>query len=35
LLVGVTVIVGGLSFLPVLALGPLIEHLQLLHLTFY
>ncbi|HXX05086.1 MAG TPA: potassium-transporting ATPase subunit KdpA [Xanthobacteraceae bacterium] len=35
LLVGVIVIVGGLSFLPVLALGPLIEQLQLLSLTLY
>jgi len=28
-LMGIIVIIGGLSYLPVLALGPLIEHLWL------
>jgi len=35
LLLGVIVIVGGLTYLPALALGPVIEHLQLLHVTLY
>ncbi|MHB2020256.1 MAG: potassium-transporting ATPase subunit KdpA [Candidatus Xenobia bacterium] len=30
LLIGVILIVGGLTFFPVLALGPLVEHLQML-----
>jgi len=34
-LLGVIVIVGGLTYLPALALGPIVEHLQLLHVTFY
>ncbi len=29
LLVGVTIILGALSFLPVLSLGPIVEHLML------
>jgi K+-transporting ATPase ATPase A chain len=29
-LLGVIVIVGGLTYLPALALGPIIEHLQML-----
>ncbi|TPM32964.1 potassium-transporting ATPase subunit KdpA [Mesorhizobium sp. B2-3-5] len=31
LLVGVIVIVGGLTFFPALALGPIIEHLAMIH----
>ncbi len=31
LLVGVVLIVGALTFLPALALGPIVEHLQMLH----
>jgi len=34
-LLGVIVIVGGLTYLPALALGPIVEHLQLLHVTLY
>ena len=34
-LLGVIVIVGGLTYLPALALGPIIEHLQLLGGTLY
>jgi potassium-transporting ATPase potassium-binding subunit len=34
-LLGVIVIVGGLTYLPVLALGPIAEHLQLSHVTLY
>ncbi len=34
-LTGVIVIVGGLTYLPALALGPVVEHLQLLHVTLY
>ena len=30
LVVGVIVIIGGLTFFPALALGPVIEHLQML-----
>ena len=30
LLVGTVLIVGGLTFLPVLALGPIVEHLAML-----
>ncbi|MEG2048722.1 MAG: potassium-transporting ATPase subunit KdpA, partial [Comamonas sp.] len=30
LLVFVVLVVGGLTFLPALALGPVIEHLQML-----
>ena len=30
LLVGVVVIVGGLTFLPALALGPIVEHLAMI-----
>jgi K+-transporting ATPase ATPase A chain len=29
LLVGVVVIIGALTFIPALALGPIVEHLQL------
>jgi K+-transporting ATPase ATPase A chain len=29
MLIGVVVIVGALSFIPVLALGPIVEHLML------
>ena len=35
LLIGTVVIVGGLTFLPALALGPIVEHLQLSHVTLY
>ena len=34
-LLGVIVIVGGLTYLPALALGPVIEHLQLLQGALY
>ena len=34
-LLGVIVIVGGLTYLPALALGPVVEHLQLLGVTLY
>jgi potassium-transporting ATPase potassium-binding subunit len=34
-LLGVIVIVGGLTYLPALALGPIIEHFQTLHGTLY
>ncbi len=34
-LTGVIVIVGGLTYLPALALGPVAEHLQRLHVTLY
>jgi K+-transporting ATPase ATPase A chain len=30
LLVGVVVVVGALTFVPALALGPVVEHLQML-----
>ena len=30
MLISVVVIVGALSFIPVLALGPVVEHLQLI-----
>jgi K+-transporting ATPase ATPase A chain len=30
-LLGVIIIVGALSFLPALALGPIVEHLMLFH----
>ena len=30
LLVGVVIIVGALTFVPALALGPIVEHLQML-----
>ncbi|MBF0129945.1 MAG: potassium-transporting ATPase subunit A, partial [Alphaproteobacteria bacterium] len=35
LLVSVVVVVGGLTFFPVLALGPIAEHLALLHGTIF
>ena len=35
LLVGVILIVGGLTFLPALALGPIAEHFALLAGTLY
>jgi potassium-transporting ATPase potassium-binding subunit len=35
LVTGVILIVGGLTFLPALALGPIVEHLAMLHGTFY
>lgn len=35
LVAGVIVIVGGLTFLPALALGPIVEHLAMLHGTTY
>jgi K+-transporting ATPase ATPase A chain len=35
LLVGVIVIIGGLTFFPVLALGPLAEHFAMLAKTVY
>ncbi len=31
LLVGVIVIVGGLTFFPALAVGPIVEHLAMIH----
>ena len=34
-LIGVIVIVGGLTYLPALALGPVVEHLQLLGVKLY
>jgi potassium-transporting ATPase potassium-binding subunit len=34
-LLGIIVILGGLTYLPVLALGPVAEYLQLLHVTLY
>jgi K+-transporting ATPase ATPase A chain len=34
-LLGVIVIVGGLTYLPALALGPIVEHLQLLAGVLY
>jgi K+-transporting ATPase ATPase A chain len=30
LLVGTVIVVGALAFFPVLALGPIVEHLQML-----
>lgn len=33
LLVGTVLIVGALTFFPALALGPIVEHFQMLHLT--
>jgi K+-transporting ATPase ATPase A chain len=33
LLAGVILIIGGLSFFPALALGPVVEHFQVLHAT--
>jgi K+-transporting ATPase ATPase A chain len=30
LLVGVVLLIGALTFLPALALGPIVEHLQLI-----
>ena len=33
LLIGVILILGGLQFFPALALGPLVEHFQMLALT--
>jgi K+-transporting ATPase ATPase A chain len=35
LVVGVILIVGGLTFFPALALGPIVEHLAMLKSTFY
>ena len=35
LLVFVVLVVGGLTFLPALALGPVIEHLQMLVAQLY
>jgi len=29
LLIGITLVIGALSFLPALALGPIVEHLML------
>ena len=35
LLVGVILIIGGLTFFPALALGPIVEHFAMLtHMTF-
>jgi potassium-transporting ATPase potassium-binding subunit len=34
-MLGVIIIVGGLTYLPALALGPIVEHLQLFHVTLY
>jgi len=33
LLIGVVLILGGLQFFPALALGPIVEHFQMLALT--
>ena len=30
-LVGVVIVIGALTFFPALALGPIVEHLQLYH----
>ncbi|MES2255352.1 MAG: potassium-transporting ATPase subunit KdpA [Pseudomonadota bacterium] len=35
LLIGVIVIIGGLTFFPALALGPIVEHLAMMAGTFY
>ena len=35
LLAGVIVIIGGLTFFPALALGPIVEHLAMLAGTLY
>ena len=35
LVVGVILIVGGLTYFPSLALGPIVEHFAMLHSTFY
>ncbi len=35
LLVGTIIIVGGLTFLPALALGPIAEHFAMIHGTQY
>jgi potassium-transporting ATPase potassium-binding subunit len=35
LVVGVVLIVGGLTFFPSLALGPIVEHFAMLKGTFY
>jgi K+-transporting ATPase ATPase A chain len=35
LVIGVIVIVGGLTFFPALALGPLVEHLAMIAGTLY
>ena len=35
LLVGVVLIVGGLTYLPALALGPIVEHLSMLAGTLF
>jgi K+-transporting ATPase ATPase A chain len=35
LLIGAVLIVGGLTFLPALALGPIVEHFALLAGTLY
>ncbi|HYI06407.1 MAG TPA: potassium-transporting ATPase subunit KdpA, partial [Reyranella sp.] len=35
LLVGVVLIIGGLTFFPALALGPIVEHFALLAGTLY
>jgi K+-transporting ATPase ATPase A chain len=34
-LLGVIIIVGGLTYMPALALGPIEEYVQLLHVTLY
>jgi K+-transporting ATPase ATPase A chain len=33
LLIGVVIILGGLQFFPALALGPIVEHFQMLELA--
>jgi potassium-transporting ATPase potassium-binding subunit len=35
LLIGVIVIIGGLTFFPALALGPIVEHLAMMAGTLY
>jgi len=35
LLVGVILIVGGLTFFPALALGPIVEHLAMINGTLF
>ena len=34
LLVSVVLIVGALTFIPALALGPIVEHLQMMNASF-
>ena len=34
LLIGVIIIIGGLTFMPALSLGPIVEHLGLINASF-